>query len=76
VLECDRGADPRERVFRAAVERGWVLLELALDRPSLEEVFVRLTTHEQPSGPGEAGAAGGAGETAEPTETGTEEVPS
>src|ERR1700732_772322 len=28
VLECDRTADPRERVFRAAVERGWVLLEL------------------------------------------------
>ena len=28
-LECERGADPREAVFRAAVERGWVLLELA-----------------------------------------------
>src|SRR6202023_4006219 len=58
VLECDRAADPREEVFRAAVERGWVLLELALERPSLEEVFVRLTTHEQPL---EAGGASGAG---------------
>jgi len=58
VLECDRAADPREEVFRAAVERGWVLLELALERPSLEEVFVRLTTHEQPV---ESGGAGGVG---------------
>ncbi|HEY6321899.1 MAG TPA: ATP-binding cassette domain-containing protein [Thermoanaerobaculia bacterium] len=74
VLECHRAADPREEVFRAAVERGWVLLELAQERPSLEEVFVRLTTHEQPlegggassaasgaaSGAGDAGGAGGA----------------
>jgi len=59
VLECDRAADPREEVFRAAVERGWVLLELALERPSLEEVFVRLTTHEQPIDPG--GGSGGSG---------------
>ncbi len=55
VLECDRAADPRERVFRTAVERGWVLLELALDRPSLEEVFVRLTTREAAGQAGEAG---------------------
>jgi ABC-2 type transport system ATP-binding protein len=46
VLQCERGADPRERVFRAAVERGWVLLELAMERPSLEDVFVRLTTRD------------------------------
>ena len=62
VLECDRAADPREEVFRAAVERGWVLLELALERPSLEEVFVRLTTHEQPLEGGGASGAGGAGD--------------
>ena len=58
VLECDRAADPRERVFHAAVERGWVLLELALERPSLEDVFVRLTTHE----PAAASAAAGEGD--------------
>jgi ABC-2 type transport system ATP-binding protein len=63
VLECDRAADPRERVFHAAVERGWVLLELALERPSLEDVFVRLTTREAAAdaggheGPPEAPAA-------------------
>lgn len=45
-LECDRGADPREEVFRAAVEAGWVLLELARERTTLEDIFVRLTTHD------------------------------
>jgi hypothetical protein len=34
-------------VFRTAVERGWVLLELARERgATLEDVFVRLTTHD------------------------------
>ena len=46
-LECERGSDPREEVFRAAVERGWVLLELARERgATLEDIFVRLTTHD------------------------------
>ncbi len=38
------GLDLRETVFRAAVERGWVLLELAEEKASLEDVFVRLTS--------------------------------
>ncbi|HYN22774.1 MAG TPA: hypothetical protein VE078_17570, partial [Thermoanaerobaculia bacterium] len=46
VLECGPGVDAREEVFRAAVERGWVLLELARERATLEDVFVRLTTHD------------------------------
>ncbi len=46
VVECGRGVDAREGVFRAAVERGWVLLELARERATLEDVFVRLTTHD------------------------------
>jgi ABC-2 type transport system ATP-binding protein len=46
-LECERGSDPREEVFRAAVERGWVLLELARERgATLEDLFVRLTTRD------------------------------
>jgi ABC-2 type transport system ATP-binding protein len=44
------GSDPREEVFRLAVARGWVLLELAERRASLEDVFVRLTTHDAPAG--------------------------
>jgi ABC-2 type transport system ATP-binding protein len=49
VVESGRSADSvdiRESVFRAAVERSWVLLELAAQRASLEDVFVRLTTHD------------------------------
>jgi len=46
VVEHRAGTDVREEVFRAAVERGWVLLELARERATLEDVFVRLTTHD------------------------------
>ena len=37
------GVDLREPLFRLAVERGWTVRELARSRPSLEDVFVRLT---------------------------------
>ena len=46
VVEHTAGTDVREEVFRAAVENGWVLLELARERATLEDVFVRLTTHD------------------------------
>jgi ABC-2 type transport system ATP-binding protein len=46
VVEAERTADVREEVFRCAVERSWVLLELAAQKASLEDVFVRLTTHD------------------------------
>ncbi|HEY8022176.1 MAG TPA: ATP-binding cassette domain-containing protein [Thermoanaerobaculia bacterium] len=46
LVECERDADPREAIFRAAVERGWVLLELHAAKASLEDVFVRLTTRD------------------------------
>jgi ABC-2 type transport system ATP-binding protein len=46
VLDCRGGADVREEVFKAAVQRGWVLLELATERATLEDLFVRLTTHD------------------------------
>ncbi len=42
-LTCLQGADPREDLFRLAVEKGWVLRELAREAMSLEDVFVRLT---------------------------------
>jgi gliding motility-associated transport system ATP-binding protein len=46
-LACEPGSDPREDVFRAVVKRGWVLLELARERgATLEDIFVRLTTHD------------------------------
>ena len=37
-------ADPREAVFRLAVDQGWTLLEMSQHKPSLEELFVRLTS--------------------------------
>jgi ABC-2 type transport system ATP-binding protein len=46
LVECERGRDLREPVFRAAVEHGWVLLGLAEEKASLEDIFVRLTTQE------------------------------
>jgi gliding motility-associated transport system ATP-binding protein len=58
-LECADGRDPREAVFRLAVERGWVLLELAQTKASLEDIFVRLTTHEEDDGDGRGGAERG-----------------
>ncbi len=55
LLDCDEGADPRAAIFHAAVDAGWVLLELAESRASLEDVFVRLTTREQPGSPAAVG---------------------
>jgi ABC-2 type transport system ATP-binding protein len=56
-LTAAPGADPREAIFRAAVERGWVLLELSEARASLEDVFVRLTTREPAAEAAPEGAA-------------------
>ena len=59
-VECAASADPREAIFHAAVESGWVLLELTESKASLEDIFVRLTTLEQETA-GTAGVAAEAG---------------
>ena len=46
-IECAPGTDLSEEIFRLAVAQGWVLRELARDTVSLEDVFVRLTRHEE-----------------------------
>ena len=51
LLDSDGSADVREPAFRLAVERGWVLLELAEERVSLEDIFVRLTTQDAAAAP-------------------------
>lgn len=56
-LECAAGADPRPEAFRLAVERGWTLRELAMEKASLEDLFVRLTTREEGAGEPAAGSA-------------------
>lgn len=45
-LTVEGGVDVRRQVFALAVERGWVLLGLAQSTPSLEDVFLRLTTRD------------------------------
>jgi len=42
----EAGVDLRRQVFQLAVARGWVLLGLAQSTPSLEDVFLRLTTRD------------------------------
>ena len=41
------GKSVRREVFRLAVERNWLLTELTQSVPSLEDVFLRLTTREE-----------------------------
>ncbi|TAM56726.1 MAG: ATP-binding cassette domain-containing protein [Acidobacteria bacterium] len=45
-VAVEGGADLRREVFSLAVAKGWVLLELVQTTPSLEDVFLRLTTHD------------------------------
>lgn len=56
-LGVQGGVDLRREVFRLAVEKGWTLLELRQTTPSLEDVFLRLTTRDTtaPASPEEEG---------------------
>lgn len=45
-VACTVGLDRREEIARAAVQEDWGLLELRPVGMSLEEIFLRLTTHE------------------------------
>ena len=47
-IEAEMHRDVRQDVARAIVDRGWGLLELRPMRMSLEEIFLQLTTEEQP----------------------------
>ena len=70
LLDGDGSADPREPIFRLAVERGWVLLELVEEKVSLEDIFVRLTTQDAAEAPErapeESNGRGGVDSTASP----------
>ena len=54
-VESERGVDVRRLLANTIVTRGWGLLELRPMRMSLEDVFLQVTTEEQPQ---EAGAPG------------------
>jgi len=47
-VEAEPNHDVRRDVARAIVDRGWGLLELRPTRMSLEEIFLELTTEEEP----------------------------
>ncbi|HWP99668.1 MAG TPA: ABC transporter ATP-binding protein [Vicinamibacterales bacterium] len=53
-VESVRGRDVRRELARVVVERGWGLLELRPVRMSLEEIFLHLTTEDQPAEGGHA----------------------
>ncbi|HEY6930534.1 MAG TPA: DUF4162 domain-containing protein, partial [Thermoanaerobaculia bacterium] len=55
-IECESDANVPEEVFHLAVSKGWVLRELSRDLVSLEDVFVRLTRHDE-AAEGESPAA-------------------
>ncbi len=45
-IAVEGGVELRREVFALAVQKGWVLLELVQTMPSLEDVFLRLTTRD------------------------------
>ncbi len=47
-VRSERGSDVRRELARAVVSNGWGLLELSPLRVSLEDVFLQLTTSEEP----------------------------
>ena len=53
-IECALGADRREEIARMAVNKGWGLLELRPVRLSLEDIFLQLTTEDEPEDDDEA----------------------
>jgi ABC-2 type transport system ATP-binding protein len=47
LLECELGRDMRDEIARYVVTNGWGLLELKTISMTLEDVFLRLTQHEE-----------------------------
>lgn len=66
LLECELERDLRDDVARFVVGNGWGLLELKTVSMTLEDVFLRLTQHEE--GVEEAGGEPGAGQDVQTTE--------
>jgi ABC-2 type transport system ATP-binding protein len=47
-LHCEKGADPREALAELAARNNWGLLELRAEGKTLEEIFVELTSSDEP----------------------------
>ncbi len=46
IIMADVGSDPREHIFKAAIDAGWTIIGLMKEVRSLEEVFHQLTMDE------------------------------
>lgn len=55
LVECELGRDQREDIARTVVTNGWGLLEMKSQSMTLEDVFLRLTQHEEGLGPATEG---------------------
>jgi ABC-2 type transport system ATP-binding protein len=43
IIDYDKDSDPRESIFNFATEKGWILLEMSLQKARLEDIFRKLT---------------------------------
>ena len=50
IVECAAGQDPRSKISEAIIQSGWTLLSLEAVEMSLEDIFLKLTTHEETEG--------------------------
>ena len=72
-VQCGEGADVRRELAGTVVSSGWGLLELTPLRMSLEEIFLELTTSEEPREDG-AEPPGGAEPAVDAAEEATEDA--
>ena len=49
ILEYDNDIDPREAVFKYAVDHGWTILEMKASKRNLEDIFRHLTQEGDPA---------------------------
>ena len=49
ILEYGNGIDPREAVFKYAVDHGWIILEMKASKRNLEDIFRNLTQEGDPA---------------------------
>ncbi len=47
MIRFQRGKDLRDEISRSVISNGWSLLSLQAVGMSLEDIFLRLTTHEE-----------------------------
>ena len=45
IMEYDKHADPREAIFKHALENNWILLEMSPKKTQLEDIFRNLTVN-------------------------------